>query len=63
LHDLVADTASVFRAGDAYHTKLRRHPVQHLADAFAEGMERTTTTAADITGDCEQNVLARQMIG
>jgi hypothetical protein len=26
-------------------------------------MERTTTTAADITGDVEQNVLARQMIG
>jgi hypothetical protein len=26
-------------------------------------MERTTTTATDITGDCEHNVLARQMIG
>jgi hypothetical protein len=25
-------------------------------------MERTTTTAADIISDCEQNVLARQMI-
>jgi hypothetical protein len=63
LRDLVAAAASVFRTGDAYDAQLRRHPVQHLPDAFADGMERTTTTAADITGDCEQNVLARQMIG
>jgi hypothetical protein len=63
LRDLAAAAASVFRAGDAYHTKLRRHPVQHLADAFADGMERTTTTAADITGVGEHNVLTRQMIG
>src|ERR1700737_2401141 len=46
-----------------YHTKLRRHPVQHLADAFADRMERTTATAAGITSDGEHNVLARQMIG
>jgi len=26
-------------------------------------MQRTTTTAADIAGDVEQNVLARQMFG
>jgi hypothetical protein len=49
LRDLIAAAASIFRTGDAYHTKLRRHPVQHLADAFADGMERTTTTAAEIS--------------
>jgi hypothetical protein len=44
-------------------TRNCRHPVQHLADAFADGMQRTTTTAADITADVEHNVLAREMIG
>jgi hypothetical protein len=63
LHDLVANAAGIFRSGDAHDAQLRRHPVQHLADAFADGMERTTTTAAEISGDIEPNVLARQMIG
>jgi hypothetical protein len=62
LHDLVAAAASIFRTGDAYHTKLRRHPVQHLTDAFADRMQRTTATAADIPGDSERNVLTRKMI-
>ncbi len=63
LQDLVAVAASVFRAGDAYDAQLRRHPVQHLADAFADGMERTAATAADITGNVERNVIARQVFG
>ena len=63
LHNLIAAAASVFRASDAYDAQLRRYPVQHFADAFADGMERTTTTAADISGDVEPNVLARQMTG
>ena len=54
LRDLVADAASVFRAGDARYGQLRGHPIQHLADASADGEERTTTTAADITSDVEQ---------
>jgi hypothetical protein len=63
LHDLVAAAAGLFRAGNAHHTKLRRHPIQHLTDAFANGMEHTTATAAALTGNVEQNIFARQMFG
>jgi hypothetical protein len=36
-----------------YHTKLRRHPVQHLADASADGMERTVTGPAGAPQICK----------
>ena len=63
LHHFVAGPARVFRTGDAHDARLRRYPVQHLADAFADGVKRTTTTVADISADIEHYVLARQMIG
>ena len=46
-----------------HDAELRRNPVQHLAHAHANGMKCATATAADLTINVEQNVLARQMIG
>src|SRR5437762_2688340 len=44
-----------------HDAELRRNPVQHLAHAHANGMKCATATAADLTINVEQNVLARQI--
>ena len=59
----LASPTGVFRAGDADHAKLGRNPVEHLADALADRMERATTARISRLADVEPHVLARQMIG
>ncbi len=56
LHHLVAGAAGVFRTGRTQDAKLRRDPIQHLADALADQMESTATAAADPVLYVKQNV-------
>ena len=63
LHHLVAGPAGVFRTRGAQDAKLRRDPIQHLADALANQMESTAAAAADPAVHIEQNVFSWQMIG
>ena len=63
LHDLATGAAGVFPAGDTNNTKLGRNPIEHLADALPDRVERAAATTADLAINVEQNVLARQMIG
>ena len=59
--DRVAGSAGVFRTRGTHYVKLRRHPVEHLADALAK-MKSTATIAAEPAVDVEQNVLSWQVI-
>ena len=49
----VAGAARVFWAGNAHDTKLRRNPVQHLADTLADRMQSATTARASVAFDVE----------
>ncbi len=63
LGDRPAGATSVFWTGDAQDAKLRGSPVQHLAHALADRMERTAAARARLAVDIEPDILARQMIG
>ena len=58
-----ATPARVFGSRRADHAKLRWYPVQHLADALADHMQRPTAAAAHVTFDVEANVVSWQMVG
>ena len=63
LGDRAASATGVLWTGDAQDAKRRRNPIQHLAHAFADGMERAAAASARLAVDIEPDVLARQMIG
>jgi site-specific recombinase len=63
LGDRAAGAAGVFWTQDAHDAKLRRNPIQHLADALADRMERAAATRASLPVDIETDILARQMLG
>src|SRR5215470_12757541 len=58
-----ASAAAIFGAANADDTKLRRHPIQHLADAFADRVQLTATASADRRADLDPDLFTRQMIG
>ncbi|MGY4303362.1 hypothetical protein ACVIJ6_000605 [Bradyrhizobium sp. USDA 4369] len=51
------------RSGSAHDAKLRRDPIQHLADALADQMESSATAATNPVLHVRQDVFAWQMIG
>lgn len=63
LGDRPAGATGVFWASNAHDAKLRRNPVQHLADALANGVERAPAARAYLAIDIEPDILAWQMIG
>jgi len=58
-----ASAAAVFGAANAHDAELRRHPIQHLADALSDRMRHATTAGADLRVDLDPDFFARQMIG
>src|SRR5262249_37041631 len=58
-----ASAAAIFGAANADDTKLRRHPIQHLADALADRGRLTATASADRRADLDPDLFTRQMIG
>src|SRR5579859_2758245 len=63
LHHCLAGPAGIFGASGADHAQLRRNPVQHLAHALSDHMQRTTTAGAGHLINIEPHVLTWQMIG
>jgi hypothetical protein len=63
LHHCLAGPACVFGASGADYAQLRGNPVQHLAHALADDMQRAATAVAGDVADIEPHILARQMIG
>src|SRR5271166_5169306 len=53
LSDRPAGATSVFWTGDAQDAKLRGNPVQHLAHALADGVERAAAARARLAVDIE----------
>jgi len=63
LHHCLASSAGVFGTRGADYAQLRWNPVQHLAYALADDMQRTAAAGAGFIVDIEPHILARQMIG
>ncbi len=63
LVDRAAGTTTIFRAADAHDTELSRHPVEHLANTFTDGMQHATTAWTGSCIDIDKHLLARQMFG
>jgi hypothetical protein len=58
-----ASATSEFGAANAYDGELRRHPVQHLADAFTDRVERAAATRARRRRGVEHDLPARPIRG
>ena len=63
LNDRLIGPAGVFGPRDPDDAELRGNPVEHLADALADGMESTPAARAHGVLDIENDILARQVIG
>ena len=63
LRHRLAGPAGVFGTGGADYAKLSRNPIQHLAHALADDMQRAAAAAADRALNVEADLFARQMIG
>ena len=61
--DCPAGTASIFGTADAQNPQPCRHEVEHLTDALANHMERTTAAGTNALIDIERYVFAGQMLG
>jgi hypothetical protein len=61
-HSLTAP-AGIFGTRCTDHAQLRRNPVQHLAHAFPNHMQRTAAAGADHVVDIEPHIVTWQMIG
>jgi hypothetical protein len=59
----VSQTRQAYFGRVMRNAKLRRNPVEHLADALAHRMECATAPRTNRVADVELNVLAWQMIG
>src|SRR5207302_5526860 len=59
----LAGPAGVLGTGGADDAQLTWYPVQHLADAFTDDMQRAPAAAAGCVVNIEPHILARQMIG
>src|SRR5690606_39481916 len=53
--------AGVFRAGDADHLELGRNPVEHFADAVADGMKRPSAAWTGWPIHIDDDILAQQV--
>ena len=63
LRHRLAGPAGVFGTGGADDAKLSRNPIQHLAHAFSDDMQRAAAAAADRALNVEADLFARQMVG
>ena len=63
LHHVFAGAAGVLRTQDTQHPKLRRNPVEHLADALTYGVNRSSAAGTSIAPDIENDGFAGEMIG
>lgn len=63
LGDRAAGAAGAFRTQNALDAKLRWNPIQHLAHALADRMQRAAAICASLAVDVEADILAGQMIG
>ena len=61
LRHRLASPAGVFGTGGADYAQLRRNPIQHLAHALADDMQRTAAAAADYALNIKADLFARQM--
>src|SRR5262245_6614057 len=57
-----ADAAAVFGAANADDTELRGHPVQHLADALSDLVQRAAAACAGLRADVDPDLFTWQMI-
>ena len=62
LHDVFAGAAGVLRTQDTQHPQLRRNPVEHLADALTDGVNRSSAARTSIAADIENDGFARKMV-
>ena len=63
LHHSLAAPAGIFGTCGADHAQLRRNPVEHLANAFPDDMQRAAAAGADHVVDIEPYIVAWQMVG
>ena len=63
LHHSLTSPTGIFGTSSADHAQLRWYPVQHLAHALADHMQRAAATGAGHVVDIEPYILARQMVG
>ena len=61
LRHRLASPAGVFGTGGADYAQLRRNPIQHLAHALADDMQRAAAAAADHALNIKADLFARQM--
>jgi len=63
LHHRIAPPAGILGPPNADDPQGRRHPVEHLADALADGMQGAAATGADVGLDIEHTILPSEMVG
>jgi hypothetical protein len=63
LHHRLAGPTGIFRTSGADHAQLCWNPVQHLAHAFPDDVQRTAAAGADHIVDIEPHIVAGQMVG
>jgi hypothetical protein len=63
LRHRLAGPTGVFGTGGADDAKLSRNPIQHLAHALSDDMQRAAAAAADRALNVEPDLFARQMVG